>query len=214
MISCSIEKQSGWKNPRVYFSGKSRRRSGDEGEEDVKGDAAKVHCEVETVSWRERRIKAEVVVNAEVEKVWNALTDYERLADFIPNLIYRWFSDWFESVGFEIEFVLCLIIVGRIRNWFCLMNCGDVVGGYRVRIRGGYGWSREDCSELCIGILKHELFWICRSLSTRYGNLHRVIFGFVFHLVIVRLMFYSSLGLSSVMCCPLPVVEIKSNVLK
>ncbi|CAM8986531.1 unnamed protein product [Rhodiola kirilowii] len=90
LISCSIEKESGWKNPKVYFSGKSRRRrSGDEGEEvGGGGETAKVHCEVETVSWRERRIKAEVVVNAEVEKVWNALTDYERLADFIPNLIY------------------------------------------------------------------------------------------------------------------------------
>lgn len=49
----------------------------------------KVHCAVEVVSWRERRIKGEISVNADVESVWNALTDYERLADFIPNLVSR-----------------------------------------------------------------------------------------------------------------------------
>ncbi|KAF5783186.1 putative coenzyme Q-binding protein COQ10, START [Helianthus annuus] len=48
----------------------------------------KVKCEVEVVSWRERRVKSEVVVDADVDSVWNALTDYERLADFIPNLIF------------------------------------------------------------------------------------------------------------------------------
>ncbi|KAJ0502563.1 putative coenzyme Q-binding protein COQ10, START [Helianthus annuus] len=50
----------------------------------------KVKCEVEVVSWRERRVKSEVVVDADVDSVWNALTDYERLADFIPNLIFRY----------------------------------------------------------------------------------------------------------------------------
>ncbi|KAH9621385.1 hypothetical protein KSS87_007199 [Heliosperma pusillum] len=47
-----------------------------------------VNCEVEVVSWRERRIKAEISVNSDVDSVWNALTDYERLADFVPNLVY------------------------------------------------------------------------------------------------------------------------------
>lgn len=89
------------------------------------------------------------------------------------------------------------------------MNCGYVVGGYRVPTRGGYGWSREDCSELCIGRLKHELFWICRSLSTRYGTLYQVMLGFVFLLVIVRIVFLQcSLDLifSLAMCCRLSVV--------
>ncbi|CAA6663806.1 unnamed protein product [Spirodela intermedia] len=45
-------------------------------------------CEVDVVSWRERRIKARVPVAADVESVWSVLTDYERLANFIPNLIY------------------------------------------------------------------------------------------------------------------------------
>jgi hypothetical protein len=60
--------------------------------DDVLGDEKgekKVHCEVEVLSWRERRIKAEISVNADIESVWNALTDYERLADFIPNLVCR-----------------------------------------------------------------------------------------------------------------------------
>ncbi|KAL2941929.1 putative polyketide cyclase [Bienertia sinuspersici] len=47
----------------------------------------KVNCEVEVISWRERRIKAEISVDSDVESVWNALTDYERLAEFVPNLV-------------------------------------------------------------------------------------------------------------------------------
>ncbi|XP_050368836.1 uncharacterized protein LOC126786922 [Argentina anserina] len=47
----------------------------------------RVSCEVNMISWRERRVKAEISVNADVDSVWNALTDYERLADFIPNLV-------------------------------------------------------------------------------------------------------------------------------
>ncbi|KAL2553227.1 hypothetical protein Fot_06846 [Forsythia ovata] len=57
------------------------------GEEVVILGDRKVHCAVEVVSWRERRIKGEISVYADVESVWNALTDYERLADFIPNLV-------------------------------------------------------------------------------------------------------------------------------
>ncbi|KAE8735801.1 hypothetical protein F3Y22_tig00000329pilonHSYRG00028 [Hibiscus syriacus] len=47
----------------------------------------RVHCELEVLSWRERRIKADISVSADIDSVWDALTDYERLADFIPNLI-------------------------------------------------------------------------------------------------------------------------------
>ncbi|PWA69416.1 cyclase/dehydrase [Artemisia annua] len=52
------------------------------------GKKRKVKCEVEVISWRERRVKSQVEVDADVESVWTALTDYERLADFIPNLIF------------------------------------------------------------------------------------------------------------------------------
>lgn len=54
------------------------------------GKKRKVKCEVEVISWRERRVKSQVEVDADVESVWTALTDYERLADFIPNLIFRY----------------------------------------------------------------------------------------------------------------------------
>ncbi|XP_065874877.1 uncharacterized protein [Euphorbia lathyris] len=53
-------------------------------EEDVE---RKVNCEVQVISWRERRIKAQITVYADIQSLWSALTDYERLADFIPNLV-------------------------------------------------------------------------------------------------------------------------------
>lgn len=64
------------------------------------GRVRKVKCEVEVISWRERRVKSEVQVDADVDSVWNALTDYERLADFIPNLIFRYLL--FSSFPFPI----------------------------------------------------------------------------------------------------------------
>ncbi|XP_047330644.1 uncharacterized protein LOC124934196 [Impatiens glandulifera] len=50
-------------------------------------ESTKVNCEVEVVSWRERRVNADILVHADIDSVWNALTDYDRLADFIPNLV-------------------------------------------------------------------------------------------------------------------------------
>ncbi|KAH6833389.1 polyketide cyclase/dehydrase/lipid transporter [Perilla frutescens var. hirtella] len=59
----------------------------EERETEVVVGERKVKCEVEVISWRERRIRAEISVNADVDSVWSALTDYERLSDFIPNLV-------------------------------------------------------------------------------------------------------------------------------
>ncbi|XP_023920549.2 LOW QUALITY PROTEIN: uncharacterized protein LOC112032077 [Quercus suber] len=59
----------------------------EEEEEEEEEDRKLVHCEVEVISWRERRIKAQISVHAHIQSVWNALTDYERLADYIPNLV-------------------------------------------------------------------------------------------------------------------------------
>ncbi|KAF0912379.1 hypothetical protein E2562_014033 [Oryza meyeriana var. granulata] len=47
-----------------------------------------VQCDVDVVSWRERRVFASVAVGADVDTVWRVITDYERLADFIPNLVH------------------------------------------------------------------------------------------------------------------------------
>lgn len=48
-----------------------------------------VKCDVDVVSWRERRIIGSVAVAADVDTLWQVITDYERLADFIPNLVHR-----------------------------------------------------------------------------------------------------------------------------
>ena len=48
-----------------------------------------VKCDVDVVSWRERRVLASVPVAADVDTLWQVITDYERLADFIPNLVQR-----------------------------------------------------------------------------------------------------------------------------
>ncbi|KAH9289437.1 hypothetical protein KI387_033554, partial [Taxus chinensis] len=50
-------------------------------------EGGKVKCKVEVISWRERRVSAEVVIEADEQSVWEVLTDYERLAEFIPNLV-------------------------------------------------------------------------------------------------------------------------------
>ncbi|XP_051177158.1 uncharacterized protein [Lolium perenne] len=49
---------------------------------------ASVQCDVDVVSWRERRVFASVAVAADVDTVWRIITDYERLADFVPNLVH------------------------------------------------------------------------------------------------------------------------------
>ncbi|KAL8166285.1 hypothetical protein V2J09_007784 [Rumex salicifolius] len=65
----------------------SNARSSYSSEEEREVWGRRVDCEVEVISWRERRIRGEINVNSDVESVWNALTDYEHLADFIPNLV-------------------------------------------------------------------------------------------------------------------------------
>ncbi|PSN18249.1 cyclase [filamentous cyanobacterium CCP5] len=40
----------------------------------------------EKLEGRQRRIVAEIDIPCEIDRVWRVLTDYERLADFIPNL--------------------------------------------------------------------------------------------------------------------------------
>ncbi|ESW09733.1 hypothetical protein PHAVU_009G151900 [Phaseolus vulgaris] len=86
-----------------HFNGKdgSFEQQEEEGEREVL-------CEVQVVSWRERRVNAQITVDADTESVWNALTDYERLADFIPNLVWSGKIPcpypgriWLEQRGFQ-----------------------------------------------------------------------------------------------------------------
>ncbi|KAJ6798500.1 Uncharacterized protein M6B38_212265 [Iris pallida] len=75
-----------WKRQRQQQRSKEEEK--EEFSEEEEGETREVHCEVDVVSWRERKIKARVLVNADVDSLWDVLTDYERLADFIPNLVY------------------------------------------------------------------------------------------------------------------------------
>lgn len=68
-----------------------------EDEDDERGER-KVRCEVDVISWRERRIRSEIWVDSDSQSVWNVLTDYERLADFIPNLVCRYFAEQFPNI--------------------------------------------------------------------------------------------------------------------
>eukprot|EP00250_Pteridium_aquilinum_P019919 c24624_g1_i1 orf=315-2870(-) len=53
----------------------------------ARGSKYNAECHVEVVSWRERRITASIEIEASPQRVWEVLTDYERLSEFIPNLI-------------------------------------------------------------------------------------------------------------------------------
>lgn len=49
-------------------------------------DDLAVEVQTETVAERQRQITAKIQVSHPVEQVWQVLTNYEALADFIPNL--------------------------------------------------------------------------------------------------------------------------------
>ena len=45
-----------------------------------------VYIEIEKLESNSRRIRSRIDIDAPLQTVWNILTDYERLADFIPGL--------------------------------------------------------------------------------------------------------------------------------
>ncbi|KAL6338799.1 hypothetical protein AAG906_023949 [Vitis piasezkii] len=103
-VFCSIDRPK-W-NPRTHSPKHNHNNHSENDDDEEEEGERKVHCEVEVISWRERRIKAEILVNADIESVWDALTDYERLADFIPNLVCRIPCPhpgriWLEQRGFQ-----------------------------------------------------------------------------------------------------------------
>ncbi|XP_073305175.1 uncharacterized protein [Primulina huaijiensis] len=46
-----------------------------------------IEIEIETTGKNSRRIRSKIVVQANLQTLWEVLTDYERLADFIPGLV-------------------------------------------------------------------------------------------------------------------------------
>ncbi|XP_038708749.1 uncharacterized protein LOC120003750 isoform X1 [Tripterygium wilfordii] len=45
-----------------------------------------VYIEIERLGKRTRRIRAKIAIEASLDTIWDILTDYEKLADFIPGL--------------------------------------------------------------------------------------------------------------------------------
>ncbi|XP_028770958.1 uncharacterized protein LOC114728249 [Neltuma alba] len=58
----------------------------DIGEESEIQDEVDVYIEVKNLEKNSRRIESRILIDAPLTTVWNILTDYERLADFIPGL--------------------------------------------------------------------------------------------------------------------------------
>jgi hypothetical protein len=60
-----------------------------EEEEEVSEDSVSedgVFIEIKKLQKNSRRIRSKISINASLDTVWKILTDYEKLADFIPSL--------------------------------------------------------------------------------------------------------------------------------
>ncbi|XP_027769980.1 uncharacterized protein LOC107024517 isoform X2 [Solanum pennellii] len=68
-----------------YDDGDTRNDTGEEGSDEEEEDGG-VETEIEKMGKNRRRIRSKIVVKASLQSVWEVLTDYERLADFIPGL--------------------------------------------------------------------------------------------------------------------------------
>ena len=53
-----------------------------------------VEVQLEKTSWNSRKLFASISIQAPVETVWGALTDYEGLQNFIPSLIVSYGAAW------------------------------------------------------------------------------------------------------------------------
>jgi hypothetical protein len=64
----------------------------EEEEEEEEEDKSELECgdgeyfEIEKLGENTRRIRSRIAINAPLHTIFNVLTDYERLADFIPGL--------------------------------------------------------------------------------------------------------------------------------
>lgn len=67
-----------------YDDGDTLNGTGEEGNDDEEEDG--VEIEIEKLGKNRRRIRSKIAVKASLQNVWKVITDYERLADFIPGL--------------------------------------------------------------------------------------------------------------------------------
>ncbi|KAK4738077.1 hypothetical protein R3W88_001774 [Solanum pinnatisectum] len=80
-VTCSVD-VGGNATVDDYDDGDTRNDTGEEGNEEEDG----VETEIEKMGKNRRRIRSKVALKASLQSVWKVLTDYERLADFIPGL--------------------------------------------------------------------------------------------------------------------------------
>ncbi len=66
--------------------GDNRGDKGTAAKNEAKNDGGYVEISTEKRPEKERRILATVTIPKPIEEVWQVITDYERLADFVPNL--------------------------------------------------------------------------------------------------------------------------------
>ncbi|XP_055817990.1 uncharacterized protein LOC129887062 isoform X1 [Solanum dulcamara] len=67
-----------------YDDGDTLNGTGEEGNDDDEEDG--VEIEIEKLGKNRRRIRSKIAVKASLQNVWKVITNYERLADFIPGL--------------------------------------------------------------------------------------------------------------------------------
>jgi ribosome-associated toxin RatA of RatAB toxin-antitoxin module len=85
----------------------------------LKNDGAYVEISTEKHPAKERRILATVTIPQPIEQVWQVITDYEHLADFVPNLTSsKLLSNpegriWLEQIGSQcfLKFKFCARVV-------------------------------------------------------------------------------------------------------
>jgi ribosome-associated toxin RatA of RatAB toxin-antitoxin module len=113
---------------------------------------AKVEVEVEKIAQRQRQISAKVQIPQPVEKIWKVLTDYEALADFIPNLAKSRLMEHpeggirLEQIGSQriLNFNFCARVVLDLEEYFPKeINFRMVEGDFK-------GFSGSWCLEPCL----------------------------------------------------------------
>lgn len=62
------------------------KEDGDDIPPDSESQDDSIEIEIEKTGKNSRRIRSKIAVQASLQTVWDILTDYERLADFIPGL--------------------------------------------------------------------------------------------------------------------------------
>ena len=125
-------------------------------EEDLPADSAallaNVEVQIQKIAERQRQISAKIQIPKPVEQIWKVLTDYEALADFIPNLAKSRLLEHpnggirLEQIGSQrlLNLKFCARVVLDLEEYFPKeINFRMVEGDFK----GFSGsWSLEPCS--------------------------------------------------------------------